>query len=200
MCAEKLCVSSNSYGGSKTRFAVVRYGNVIGSRGSIVETLLRLVKESGTVEITHEDMTRFWIHLSQAYQLVMFALEHMVGGEIFIPQIPSMKLVDLVDAIAPNNERRIVATAVAPECEQIIVGIRPGEKMHEILLTEQEARHAKDFMGCYVVIPEFPFWEPNAYEKYHKTGTALNHGDSFVSSDNSKWITKEDLQRIIEEK
>jgi len=184
LCAEKLCISANSYGGDRTYFAVVRYGNVIGSRGSIVETLLRLVKESGTVEITHEDMTRFWINLSETYQLVLFALDHMVGGEIFVPQIPSMKLVDLIDAIAPENERNIV-------------GIRPGEKMHEILITEQEARHTRDFMGHYVVMPEFPFWEPSAYQKYYQTGTALNSYESFVSVDNNKWITKEELQKIM---
>jgi len=123
LCAEKLFINGNLYSTGKTRFSCVRYGNVLGSRGSIVETLIKK-KFNGNIKITDERMTRFWITLRQSFELVLFALENMQGGEIFVPKIPSMKLVDLFNALAPNISREII-------------GIRPGEKIHEILISKE---------------------------------------------------------------
>ena len=183
LCAEKLCVAANSYAGGKTKFSVVRYGNVFGSRGSIVETILKN-KQSDVIHITHEDMTRFWITLDQACDLVLFALSEMVGGEIFVPKIPSMKLVDLVTAMAPHMRREII-------------GIRPGEKMHETLLTDQEARHVVAFDKYYVILPEFPFWSDTEYDKYHARGTRMPPGFSYASHTNTEWLAPGDILHLV---
>lgn len=141
LCAERLFIAGNAYSfAGKTRFSVVRYGNVVGSRGSIIEKLI-LTKDADTVQITDERMTRFWIDLDRAFSIVLFALEHMEGGEIFIPKASSMKLADLFDHLAPKAKRDII-------------GIRPGEKLHEILLTKEESRHTVDFKDYFVVLPE----------------------------------------------
>src|SRR5947209_4242020 len=129
LCAEKIVVQGNAYAAqSKTRLACVRYGNVVDSRGSVVP-LFRQQAATGRVTITDRRMTRFWITLDQAVDLVLYALEHMTGGEVFIPKIPSMKVVDLAEAVAPGVPRDVT-------------GIRPGEKLHEVLLTADESRHA----------------------------------------------------------
>ena len=138
LASDKLFVAANSYSGSKkTRFAVVRYGNVVGSRGSVVP-FFKKVKETGRIPITDERMTRFWITLDQGVQFVIDNLARMKGGEIFIPKIPSMKVTDL-------------ATAIAPDCKMEIVGIRPGEKLHETMITEDDARHTLELwqLLCY---------------------------------------------------
>lgn len=184
LCAEKLFISANSYAKSITRFGVVRYGNVIGSRGSIVEILLKN-KNSGKVFITDAEMTRFWIDLTQACSLVTFALEQLEGGEMFIPKIPSMKLVELFDVVAPRAEREVI-------------GIRPGEKIHEILLTEQESLHTVELEKYYVVIPEFPFWPTEPYQKYYSSGKRLSSQFSFMSHTNTEWLTREQMQEIVE--
>ncbi len=139
LCAEKLFIAGNAYS-KKTILSAVRYGNVVGSRGSIVETLIKN-RDAQTVYITDEHMTRFWINLEQAFSIVLFALENMEGGEIFIPKAPTMKLTDLFDVIVPNAKRKIT-------------GIRPGEKLHEMLLTKDEARHSLELKDYYVVMPE----------------------------------------------
>jgi len=185
LCAEKLFINGNAYSAKRTKFACVRYGNVLGSRGSIVETLAKS-KQADKVYITDERMTRFWISLSQAYDLVNFALSQMVGGEIFIPKIPSMKLVDLFEALAPGVARQAI-------------GIRPGEKLHESLLTREEARHALELEKHFVIIPEVAeiFEIEKEFKKYFETGKKPGEDFSYSSDNNSEWLTKEDLIKLI---
>ena len=181
LCAEKMFVQGNSYAGvGGTIFCCVRYGNVIGSRGSVIP-LFMSQKKKGKITITDKRMTRFWITLDQAVQLVMNAIEHTQGGEIFLPKIPSMKIIDLTRAIAP-------------ECEIDIIGIRPGEKIHEVLITEEEGRHTLDYDGMYVVLPNYPWWNRQNY----KTGTKLPEGFTYVSNTNDQWLSVKDLKGIID--
>lgn len=183
LCAEKLMVSGNSYS-EKTSFSVVRYGNVIGSRGSIVEHLLNN-RGAKTVSVTDPEMTRFWLTLEQSFELVMFALSHMVGGEIFIPKVPSMKMDDVFDVVVPKAKKEIT-------------GIRPGEKMHEVLMTEHEARRAFDLGDYFVVLPEFNFGK--SYVKYDKYpgGNKVASSFCYTSDTNTEWMTKDGLRTIIE--
>ena len=156
MVAEKLFIHGNSYSGPrKTIFSSSRYGNVVGSSGSVVP-LINEQKSQGEITITDERMTRFWITLEEGVKFVINCIENMKGGEIFVPKIPSMKVTDLVDALAP-------------ECAKKIIGIRPGEKLHEVLLTEEECRHAKEFEKYYIIEPEFAFWDENN----HKDGKTM---------------------------
>jgi UDP-N-acetylglucosamine 4,6-dehydratase len=147
LCSDKCFVAGNHLAASSgTRFSVVRYGNVIGSRGSVVESFRRLVaKGARTLPITDERMTRFWITLRQGVEFVLERLEHMQGGEIFVPKIPSMRLVDL-------------ARVIGPECELETIGIRPGEKLHEILIPYDEASHTLEFERHYTVYPVWKRW------------------------------------------
>lgn len=181
LCAEKLFINGNFYAGGRTKFACVRYGNVIGSRGSIVDTLLNN-KEAKNFYLTDERMTRFWITLEQSHELVMFALENMVGGEIFIPKIPSMKVTDIFEAIVGRVEIEII-------------GIRPGEKLHEVLLTEQESRHSLELENYYVILPEFMDMEK--YKKYHEIGQKLEHDFRFTSDTNKEWFTCDQFKCFI---
>ncbi|KKW23545.1 MAG: UDP-N-acetylglucosamine 4,6-dehydratase [Parcubacteria group bacterium GW2011_GWA2_51_12] len=185
LCAEKLFINGNAYSTGKTKLGVVRYGNVLGSRGSIVEILLKN-REVTVVDLTHEEMTRFWITLEQSFELVRFALEHMVGGEIFVPKIPSMKLVDLFEALVPKAQRRVV-------------GIRPGEKIHEALLTETEVRHSLELQDYYLVLPEQSeiFNIKSRFSKYFEMGAPLAGGFVYTSNSNSRWLTPGDLQALI---
>lgn len=181
MCMEKLFISANSYVGPKrqTRMSCVRYGNVVGSRGSIVP-LLKQQKETGTVTITDNRMTRFWLTLDQAVALVLKALDNMRGGEVFIPKIPSMRIPDLV-------------AALAPECAVNHIGIRPGEKLHECLITEDEARHATEFDDHFVVEPERPQWERELIEG----GKPLPEGFRYTSDNNTVWLRPDELAAMI---
>ena len=182
LCAERLIISSNVYGGDDgTIFGAVRYGNVLGSRGSIAEVIAKQ-KPSGEITLTHEEMTRFWITLDQGVNLVLMALENMCGGEIFIPKIPSMRLKDLISALAP-------------ECKIKIVGIRPGEKIHEVLVTSEEARHAREFSDYYVILPEYHWW--NGHQNFID-GKVLSDGFHFSSHTNDKWFTSEEIKRLID--
>lgn len=181
LCAEKLFISGNSYAGGETKFGCVRYGNVLGSRGSIVETLLKN-REDNKVYLTDERMTRFWITLDQAFQLVLFALENMEGGEIFVPKVSSMKLVDLFDVIVPNAEKEII-------------GIRPGEKIHEMLLSSEEAKHSFELKDYHVILPEFLGDEK--YKKYIEMGKKLEEDFCFTSDKNKNWLNKEELSELI---
>ncbi|MFA6279075.1 MAG: UDP-N-acetylglucosamine 4,6-dehydratase (inverting) [Candidatus Paceibacterota bacterium] len=184
LCAEKLIVAGNAYGGGATRFSAVRYGNVVGSRGSIVETLLKS-KDAHTVHITDERMTRFWIDLEQAFQIVLFALSHMEGGEIFIPKASTMKLTDLFDILAPNAKRNVV-------------GIRPGEKIHEILLTKEESQHAVELKDYFVILPEFSDEDvKKEFKKYFKIGKKLKTDFHFSSDTNKKLMSPNELLRIV---
>ena len=181
LCAEKIVVQGNAYAAqSTTRLACVRYGNVVGSRGSVVPLFRKQIAESGRLTITDERMTRFWITLPQAVDLVLFAIEHAVGGEIFIPKIPSMKVVDLAEAMAPGAPRDII-------------GIRPGEKLHELLLTADESRHSIDAESVYVVLPEHSWWGHDAW----LDGTPLPDGFVYGSDSNQQWLTTEDLVAML---
>lgn len=182
MVAEKLISQGNAYTGEKkTKFSCVRYGNVVGSRGSVVPLFLEQ-KRTGKITITDERMTRFWITLEQGVRFVINCISEMRGGEIFVPKIPSMKILDLADTIAPDTER---------EC----TGIRPGEKIHEILLTEEEARHAKEFDSYFVIAPEYSFWDRNNF----KEGKSLTEGFRYTSDSNGHWLTKVELKKMLVE-
>jgi UDP-N-acetylglucosamine 4,6-dehydratase len=183
LCSDKLFVAANSYSGShQTRFSVVRYGNVIGSRGSVVPYFLKM-RQSGMLPITDPGMTRFWITLEQGVKFVVSCLGRMRGGEVFVPKIPSMNIMDL-------------ARAVAPECKTEIVGIRPGEKLHEVMVTEDDARHTIEHEDCYVIRPSFHDWEPEGY--VHANGGKLCPAGFRYSSDtNTQWLTVEQLQKMV---
>jgi len=181
MVAEKLFVQGNTYaGGRNTRFACTRYGNVVGSRGSIIPLFLEQRKQ-GRVTITDERMTRFWLTLEQGARFVAQCIETMKGGEIFVPRIPSMRITDL-------------AQVVAPGCEVEIIGIRPGEKLHEVLLTEDEARHSKDMGGYFIIEPELKFWQSkNGHE-----GRPLAEGFRYSSEVNTVWLDADALMSMVD--
>lgn len=176
LAADKLFIAANSYAGQKeTRFSVVRYGNVVGSRGSVVPLFLRL-RHTGKLPITDARMTRFWITLEQGVRFVLDCLGRMRGGEIFVPKIPSMRVVDLAEAIAPG-------------CRLEHIGIRPGEKLHEVMIPEDDARRTLEFETYYVIQPEFPWWKND-----HENGRCLPDGFRYASDTNTKWLTVKDLR------
>jgi len=182
LCMEKLFVAGNSYAGSEnTQFAVVRYGNVVGSRGSVVPLFLKL-KETGSLNITDENMTRFWITLEQGVKLVIDSIEKMLGGEIFIPKLPSMKITDLAEAIAPG-------------CKRKIVGVRPGEKINEVLLTREESTHAVELKDSYIVYPDHPFWREGNLN--HSDSKPVTLGFRYDSKHNDHWLTSSELKTLI---
>jgi len=181
LASDKLFVAANSYvGDKKTRFSVVRYGNVVGSRGSVVP-FFQKIKETGVIPITDQRMTRFWITLDQGVQFVLDGLERMSGGEIFVPKIPSMKVIDL-------------AKAIAPECKTEVVGIRAGEKLHEAMITEDDARRTVKFKDYYVIQPEFSWWKSNGDNE----GNVLHDGFKYTSDLNEDWLTVEQLKELVE--
>ena len=182
MTMEKLFVQGNSYTGfGKTRFGCVRYGNVIGSRGSVIPLFIKQ-RDEGVLTLTDKEMTRFWITLKDGVRFVIDCISRLKGGEIFVPKIPSMKIFD-------------VAQAIAPESKINIVGIRPGEKIHEVLLTEDEARHAYELDDFFVIEPEFSFWTKN--NGYN--GTNIPNNYQYASNLNDNWISKEKLRKMIKE-
>ncbi len=178
MTAERLFIQGNVYSGGTTKFAVVRYGNVVGSRGSIVD-ILKNRKEGGSVRITDEAMTRFWITLDQGVAIVVHAIETMRGGEIFIPKIPSMRVVDLMEAIAPG-------------CQREIIGIRPGEKINEVLITEEESRTGREFDGHFVIISGIEIGNSPWLE-----GSPLPADFRYASHTNTHWLSVEDIKKIV---
>lgn len=183
MCMEKIVVASNSYVGEKKRIQLscVRYGNVAGSRGSVIP-LFRKQNSFGTVTITDKRMTRFWITLEQGVEFVIKCVERMKGGEIFVPKIPSMKIIDLKKVIAPS-------------CKVKHIGIRPGEKINEILITEEEARHTVEYDNFFIIKPEHPWWPSNNW----KDGKSLPEGFSYTSNNNKDWLKEEELRKIVED-
>ena len=182
LCAEKLFVQGNSYAGGKiTRFCCARYGNVVGSRGSVIPLFLNQ-RQNGKITVTDERMTRFWITLEEGVRFVIRCIETMHGGEVFVPKIPSMRVVDL-------------AKVIAPECQVQIIGIRPGEKVHESLISEDEARYTLEFEDMYVVQPLFPWWGRDNWEG----GRLLPDGFRYTSDTNPCWLTEEDLKLMIED-
>lgn len=180
LCAEKLLVAANAYGrhAPSTIFSVVRYGNVVGSRGSVVDVLKEQTKE-GTVTLTHRAMTRFWITLAQGAELVLHALSSMKGGEIFIPKLPAMKVTDLISALAPH-------------CRVTVIGIRPGEKLHEALLTKDEVRRTKDAGRYYIIEPSHDWWNGRHLERY-----ATLSEDFEYTSDRVEMLRREDFLNLI---
>jgi UDP-N-acetylglucosamine 4,6-dehydratase/5-epimerase len=180
LCAEKMFVQANAYSGTQgTRFGCARYGNVVESRGGVIPAFLEQRKR-GKVTITDPRMTRFWIRLDQGVRFVIRCLEQMRGGEIFVPKIPSMKMMD-------------VATCIAAGCEIETIGVRPGEKVHEVLISEDEARNTLEFDGMYLIQPSHPGWNGN--NQLH--GRALPDGFRYASDTNSDWLTHLQLQELI---
>ena len=177
LCAEKIIAQANVYAGpGRSRFASVRYGNVVGSRGSVIP-IFKEQAERGVVSITDERMTRFWITLPQAVEFVLTSMSLVQGGETFVPKIPSMRIIDVADALAPDAEKRVV-------------GIRPGEKLHEVMVTEDDARNTVELDDRYVVLPKFDYsWIPGAY------GTSKRCADGFryASDTNDRWLTRDQL-------
>lgn len=183
LCADKLFVAANSYSGQhETRFSVVRYGNVVGSRGSVIPFFLQR-RPSGILPITDARMTRFWLTLEQGVRYVLASLERMHGGEVFVPRIPSMKILDL-------------AKAIAPECRTEIVGIRPGEKLHEVMVPEDDARHTVAYDDHYAILPTVAGWDTGSYLK-RNGGTPCQDGFRYASDTNDRWLTVDELRRIV---
>lgn len=180
LCSDKLFVAGNAYVGDRpTRFSVVRYGNVVGSRGSVVPLFLKL-RETGRIPITDPRMTRFWITLDQGVRFVIASLERMHGGEIFVPKLPSMNIMDL-------------ARAIAPDCDYEFTGIRPGEKLHEVMIPEDDARHTVEMDDFYVILPELNFWSRGNW----RHGRALPDGFVYASNTNSWWLTRDELRDLV---
>ncbi len=180
LCAEKLFVQSNSYAGTTgCRFAVVRYGNVVGSRGSVVQTFLEQRKK-GKVTITDKRMTRFWIALEEGIKFVIRCIESMKGGEIFVPKIPSINIMDLKEALVKDADIEFV-------------GIRAGEKLHESLISEDEARHTLEFEDMFIIEPIHPWWTKSHIEG----GRTLPDGFSYRSDKNNFWLSVKDLKILL---
>ena len=182
LCSDKLFIAGNSYAGyHETRFSVVRYGNVVGSRGSVIPYFKKM-RETGVIPITDPRMTRFWITLEQGVNFVLGCLEMSEGGELFVPKIPSMNIMDL-------------AQAIAPDCRYEIVGIRPGEKIHEVMITEDDARHTIEFDDYYIIEPEFKWWS----NKKHVAngGKPVQEGFVYASNTNDSWLTIEKLRDLV---
>lgn len=177
LCSDKLFVAGNVYTGGSTRFSVVRYGNVLGSRGSVLPLFLQQ-RETGTVTLTDPRMTRFWITLEQASRFVLRALDTMTGGELYVPKIPSMTM-------------QAMANALAPDCCHQIVGIRPGEKLHEVMIPEDEAHRALDCKNYYIVQPSFGWNETAA--RVHHGGVKVAADFRYASDTNTQWLSREDL-------
>jgi UDP-N-acetylglucosamine 4,6-dehydratase len=185
LAAEKLFVQSNAYaGGTSTRFSCVRYGNVVGSRGSVVPVFISQ-RQADRLTITDARMTRFWISLEQGVRFVIGILEQMQGGEVFVPKIPSMKITDL-------------ASAIAPAAEIEMVGIRPGEKLHEILISEDEARSAVEMEDMFVVQPTSEMAGELWFGHYWQDkGRRLPEGFRYASNSNTDWLSIEQIREIL---
>lgn len=184
LCSDKLFVSGNAYVGKKdTRFSVVRYGNVIGSRGSVIPFFLRH-RDSGRLPVTHPEMTRFWITLDQGVEFVLNAMQIMRGGEVFVPKIPSMSIIEL-------------ARSLGPDCDIDVVGVRPGEKLHEVMISKHDARNTLELKSFYVIAPQFPWWEGDA-EWARQAGRAVAEDFCYRSDTNGWRLTPQELRGIVD--
>jgi UDP-N-acetylglucosamine 4,6-dehydratase len=185
LCSDKLFIAGNAYVGSKeTRLCVVRYGNVAGSRGSVIPYFKKLIAEkANSLPITDARMTRFWLILEEAVEMVLHALEVMHGGELFVKKIPSMKITDLAKAMAPD----------LPIEE---VGIRPGEKIHEVMISEEDSMNTLDFGNYYVIKPNMAWWKT---AKYGSEGKPVPEGFEYHSGNNSDWLTIDQMRELISE-
>lgn len=183
LCADRMFISANHYAAAHpTRFAVVRYGNVMASRGSVIPLFRSLAEQGKSLPITHKEMTRFWITLPQAVRFVVESFDLMRGGELYVPRIPSMRLVDLAQAIAPGS----------PMHE---VGIRPGEKLHEEMIAPDDSRRTVRLGDRYIVQPHIAGW---GYEPPEE-GTPVPEGFSYRSDTNDLWLSTDDIKKLIAE-
>jgi UDP-N-acetylglucosamine 4,6-dehydratase len=182
LCSDKLFVAANRYSGHHgTKFSVVRYGNVMGSRGSVIPLFLQM-RDTGILPITHPKMTRFWITLDQAVHFVLKCLSRMQGGEIFVPKIPSMKIMDL-------------AKAIAPDCRLEIVGIRPGEKLHETMVPEDDAHNTFEYEDCFVI--RSLLLGRDDLHGYRNGGRPCPEGFRYSSDNNPEWLSVDQLQSLV---
>jgi len=181
LAAEKLVIQSNAYAaGTATRYSCVRYGNVVGSRGSVVPVFLKQ-RQTGQVTITDERMTRFWLSLEQGVRFVIKCIEQMEGGEVFVPRIPSMKVIDL-------------ARAIAPQAKINVIGIRPGEKLHEVLISEDESRTTVELESMFVVQPAEALWFGYSWQE---KGKLLQDGFRYASDNNTDWLDVDGIKKYI---
>ncbi|MDQ7032796.1 MAG: UDP-N-acetylglucosamine 4,6-dehydratase (inverting) [Desulfonauticus sp.] len=184
LVSDKLFIAANAYaGGRKTRFAVVRYGNVAGSRGSVIPFFKKLIREGAKeLPITDFRMTRFWITLEEGVELVFKAISEAKGGEIFVAKIPSFKIVDL-------------AKAICPSCKLKEIGIREGEKLHEVMITEEDARTTYEYDDHYIIYPQFDWWSAKKHLK--SNGKKVKQGFKYSSDNNLEWLSVEDLKELL---
>lgn len=183
LCSDKLFIAANGYSSKRTRFAVVRYGNVAGSRGSVIPYFQQLAKEGAkNLPVTDPNMTRFWLKLENAVWLVLKAFEVMQGGELFVKKIPSMRIMDL-------------AKAVAPDLDTHIIGIRPGEKIHEQMISAEDARHTLEFDEYYIIQPDLSWWKAR---KKDLGGKPVPADFVYNSGTNTQWLSISDMQKLIE--
>lgn len=185
LCSDKLFIAANNIRGTRNlKLSVVRYGNVLGSRGSVVPFFLNQ-RKSGVLPITHEGMTRFNITLEEGVEMVLHAIENAWGGELFVPKIPSYKILD-------------VAKAVAPNCRTEVVGVRPGEKIHEEMITETDSFNTYDCGKYYVIAPTVPVWNEKDWTQHFKA-QKVSQGFKYNSGTNTQWINPEELRQLIKE-
>ena len=184
LCSDKLFVTANAYaGGRDTKFSIVRYGNVIGSRGSVIPLFMKM-RQTGVLKLTDERMTRFWLTLQQGVDFVLSSANMMQGGEIFVPEFPSMRLTDL-------------AAAIAPDCKFEFCGMRPGEKLHETMVPRDEAPWCLEFDDRYVIQPSQLWWAPD--ELLKRGGKPVAEGFRYRSDLNDKWLTGQQILSLMEE-
>src|ERR1700680_5131112 len=180
LCAEKVFVQANAYAGAQdTRFSCARYGNVVGSRGSVIPVFLEQ-RRRGKITITDPRMTRFWLTLEQGVKFVIRCLEQMHGGEIFVPKIPSMRLLDLAETVAPG-------------CQVEYIGIRPGEKLHEVLVSEDESRQTRATEDMYVIQPSHPWWKSENWVN----AKPLPENFRYSSDTTERWLTRRELEELV---
>ncbi|MFC1667052.1 UDP-N-acetylglucosamine 4,6-dehydratase (inverting) [Candidatus Omnitrophota bacterium] len=179
LCAEKIFVAANNYSWKRTRFSVVRYGNVFGSRGSVVPFFKECTKK-GTIPITDKKMTRFWITLEQGVEFVLSRLDEMKGGEVFVPKLPSIKIMDL-------------AKAVCPKCKLKVIGIRPGEKLHETLLSSDDGIHSYEYKDRFITYSKVV----ENGEKRKNAPLGINF-KGYRSDNNTEWLNVDQLKKMIE--
>ncbi len=182
LAADKLCQSANHYAaGYETRFSVVRYGNVMGSRGSVIPFWKQLATEGKEIPITDARMTRFWITLPQAVKFVVESFDLMQGGEVFVPRIPSMKILDLAEAVAPGAKTNEI-------------GIRPGEKLHEEMIAADDSRRTISLSDRYVILPTIAEW---GYEPL--SGDSVADGFAYRSDSNDTWLSVDEIRKLLQE-
>ncbi len=184
LCSDKLFIAANAYSGKhQTKFSVVRYGNVVGSRGSVIPYFLAQ-RKTGRITITDPRMTRFLVTIERGVEFVIEALDRMRGGEVFVPKIPSVRITDL-------------ARVAAPDCQQEVIGIRPGEKLHETMIPEDEARLTLEFEDHYVIQPSHSFWNAKDYGAVNG-GRLCDDGFSYASDTNTWWLSEAEIAELVE--